>query len=112
MYSIKYYGKNYIKIIYYINHCQTLYLQHVEAYIEIIINYKLYQMIVVNLVSRIKGNGKFLLNHVIQLAKINHLESITLDDMSKRYRMNDNIYIKSGFKYIYSEGPEMILNLN
>lgn len=109
MYSIKYYFKNYIKIIYYINAYQTDNLDTVDAYIDIIINYKLSQIMIQYLASRVKGNGSFLLNHVIHLAKINKFV-ITLDDMSTRYRMNNNIYIKYGFKYCYEDGPEMILN--
>jgi hypothetical protein len=41
------------------------------------------------------------------------LETITLDDMSDKYRLaGENLYMKLGFEYLEKTGPEMIGNLN
>lgn len=56
-----------------------------------------------------KGYGSSLLKNVIKFAKKQEY-LITLDDMSDRFRSDHNIYIKNGFKYTDSSGPEMQLN--
>ena len=46
------------------------------------------------------------------LEKYPELETITLDDMSDKYRLTgENLYMKLGFEYLEKTGPEMMGNL-
>lgn len=67
------------------------------------------EIAIISLHSSIKGCGTLLLYAVILYAYHNFdVENITLDDMSDRFGMQNNIYIKLGMKYIEPCMPEMI----
>jgi ribosomal protein S18 acetylase RimI-like enzyme len=54
------------------------------------------------------GYGNKLLKNLIDNYK-DFIEKIELDDMSDMYRKDNNIYVKNGFRYTDSFGPEMEL---
>ena len=63
------------------------------------------------LVSTLMGTFGKTLNELKQ--NYPELETITLDDMSDKYRLaGENLYMKLGFEYLEKTGPEMIGNLN
>ncbi len=58
-----------------------------------------------------KGYALKTMNYFIKLCKEIQLNKITLDDCSDRYKKSNNLYYNCGFKYLYDEGPEMVLNI-
>lgn len=79
------------------------------GYLNIIFNYNEKTAIITDFscIETNKGYGSILLNYVIQEMKKKDISKISLDDMSKQYRQQHNIYLKFGFTYIFDYGPEM-----
>lgn len=67
--------------------------------------------IFINEVYRGKGKSYSILHTIFTYVKNIYptIKTITLDDMSERYRMpRHNLYLNLGFNYIEDYGPEMI----
>jgi len=67
--------------------------------------------IFINKAYREKGKSYSILHTIFTYVKNIYptIKTITLDDMSERYRMpRHNLYINLGFNYIEDYGPEMI----
>ena len=85
----------------------------VTAYIETIWDFIGKEVTINAIETKIRnvGIGTMLINLVIDKAKSENYNVIVLDDMSKNYRKENNIYKKLGFVYVSDNGPEMIYNL-
>jgi len=64
-----------------------------------------------------QGFGLQLIEECISFAKTNQIHKLILDDMSDRFGLKNNIYVKKGFSYVSLDenlvpnGPEMELCL-
>ena len=58
------------------------------------------------------GYGSILLKKIIKYCIENEIREILLDDCTDNFNKPNNIYLKSGFKYINEGEPEMIYLLN
>jgi GNAT superfamily N-acetyltransferase len=87
-----------------------------SSYIQFFVDYKSKCCNITNLFVdvkiRKKGIGTMLINECFKICDkiVNYYE---LDDMTDRWNKKNNIYLKTGFKYIdmdngYANGPEMI----
>lgn len=95
------------EIIYYISE-EKLDLKNIEksfGHIQITLNIN--TMIVISLYSRKKGCGTKLMVYSCKEQLKKGIKYVELDDCTKRYRMNHNIYTKLGMKYVDDYGPEM-----
>jgi|LauGreDrversion4_2_1035121.scaffolds.fasta_scaffold11925_1 GNAT superfamily N-acetyltransferase len=83
------------------------------GYLDYDINIELETVLILDLLiyksCRGKGYGNFLIqflyNHIVNNHK--EIKKITLVDCTSRYRKQNNIYIKLGFKYIDDKEPDM-----
>lgn len=66
----------------------------------------------VPITMRGKGFGTQLLLEMIEICRINGCRRIDVDDMSDNFRKPNNIYIKNGFVYRNTTGPEMYMLLS
>lgn len=84
------------------------------GYLNITINFIKNKSIITDFycVKTNNGYGSILLSYVIDEMKKLKIKSISLDDMTKRYRETHNIYLKYNFKYLHESGPEMKLIFN
>lgn len=85
------------------------------GYLDYDINIDLETVLILDLLiyesCRGKGYGKFLIQFLYNHILNNHskIKKITLTDCTSRYRKQNNIYIKLGFKYIDDKDPDMEL---
>lgn len=97
-------------MLYYISKNETNKLQEMYSYIQCYFSTEDNNITITNLRSNMSGKeyATHLIIYICKKANNQHIEYVTLDDCSNRYRDKNNIYIKLGFTYIDSYGPEMI----